>query len=706
MADIDTLLNRRQQLTLADMNAEAQREQLRERANEIASQRAMQERQGQLAAQQRAQQTSASMADAASNRAYQLQLARERTAAAEREGYAERQTRANLEGARLDETGRQHDAQLWEQGQHRKEQASQFDASRYDAAYNADANRSLQRDVHAEQAYQFDASQAQQSRQFDASKADAVDRDLFSAAHGEKMQAQQYEQQRGMAMMNAGVHNWLADQDLSRQEQLRLSKMQQAVGYVNSDPNLEDWEKNVAITKLKTGIDPLVERQKKAQLKAQEEHNQQIHQQMAQEQSIWQENAAFRAKTFDQRVSAVKNPQSGEQEFWLDLGPGKAPHRVFDDQKGIESAKVMTDWAHKYMETHVNPDGTPVTPAQAKKAYTDLVGEVRSKPGKGTPAQTATYPAEWADTSKTLPTFGSSTQQPAAAAPSQPVVPRRSYEAQQAQQAKEQQAEEARQAKVDAEATKRAESTKQFHATRYDAHLGRLVEADVKKGNEPDLDKHAATAMDMANREVDAITEMHGTKEEKLKLYQRQAAELHEQLKATPDDNRSLANIISGGLIGQGNEAKDKLMEKADGLLKKIRALSPTSAPAGAKPAEVHAAAINSYVADSAPPKVQGPEAPPAPPRPAPNVPSFRRPGEGMSPTLGKPQIVGPAIERLGKVQELATGAGDMPVASAAKLLAQLFNNNGPIEDMQPVDQYWAKKYLAQIEAFEKNRKK
>lgn len=77
-----------------------------------------------------------------------------------------------------------------------------------------------------------------------------------------------------------------------------------------------------------------------------------------------------------------------------------------------------------------------------------------------------------------------------------------------------------------------------------------------------------------------------------------------------------------------------------------------------------------------------------------------------MSPTLGKPQIVGPAIERLGKVQELATGAGDMPVASAAKLLAQLFNNNGPIEDMQPVDQYWAKKYLAQIEAFEKNRKK
>lgn len=530
---------KRQQMTLADMNAA--------RAQQVAMERIQaQQQQMAMQAQQQNDRLRASLADAAANRQFQMQTSRERLAQSDVQdqrahmGQAyQTDVHAAAQRGQMQEQAFQSDRGDWEKQQQLREQGSQFDATRGDRRYEFDA-------AHGEQARQFDATQ-QQQRQMQQSQ----------FQHADDSQTNQNQQQAGMAQMQAGIHDWLSSQDLSRHEQLTLQRMQQAVGEVNSDPNLAPWEKAAALTKLKTGIDPLQMRSQQMQMKQQEQHAELYHQEAARQQAVEQENSQFRAKTFDQRTSSVTNPVTGEMEYWLDLGLGKAPHRVFDTSSKIDSQKTMLDWTHKYMEAHVNADGTPVSATQAKSAYDELVGTVRGK----TKPQVTSIPGMPGGTFTPGDDGAQFTPNETPAKPelqAQPqVTSRKSYEAQQAAQTKTADARKAKQ-----------EDLVNMGKQGYDTHRKALLAAEMKNnpGGTPDLQAIHEEAMVLAKQDQDAWIELHGTDDQKMQVLKPQIDEVRKKLAGT-----------QAGWFGLATGERDALQKRYDDLRKKIDKIAPAA---------------------------------------------------------------------------------------------------------------------------------
>lgn len=669
MANIENTLARRHQLTLADINMQARREETAARVQQQRMAQQAQMQQAAMAVRSRDRAIAAQMADAEANRRYQMQLNRERLATSLQQQREAISAQSAADQRRLAEAGRQSDAALWEQGQNRVERGYEFDASRYDAAYNADANRQLQSRNLDEQAYQFDAVQGERARQFDMNRQLEIGTRQFEADRQQASQERGYQQQRDMAVMQAGIHDWMQTQDLTRSEQMRLNRMQQSVAEIANDPKLADWEQAAMITQLKTGIDPLLNRQRQMLMRQEEQRAALLQKQAAHEEAILQENANFRAKTFDQRVSAVRNPDTGQNEYWLDMGPQKPPQRVFEDQGGVDSVKVMTDWVGKYMETHENPDGTPVTAAQAKQIYRQIVDETRRQPNqgaKGTQRQ-AVYPSDWPEGSRTLPEMGSPdqgaypTQRPTQAPISTKLAEQRRQQ----------------QEKVKAESEKRSEARKDFMAKRVDYHIGKIVEARLKArpDESPDYDDARDMAVKHAQADMDAMIEHGGSDQEKLEMYRRQKEQLgrlRTQMRADGADQSEL----------------DKINDRYAGVSQKIVELqkkSPQDDEPGESPTAQREQTINRYVASAG--GAEGTQAQGAR-------------GTQQSPA---PQQ---AADRLVQIQQLASTDGDNDTAFAAKQLAQLLaNNGGSVASMSEVDRHWAKQYLARIENYVQRRK-
>ncbi len=74
---------------------------------------------------------------------------------------------------------------------------------------------------------------------------------------------QQLDAQTNLAREHMANQQWLATQPLSFAEQKQLRQMQQSVGIVMADPYMTDEEKSNAVTLLRTGIDPLRQRQER-----------------------------------------------------------------------------------------------------------------------------------------------------------------------------------------------------------------------------------------------------------------------------------------------------------------------------------------------------------------------------------------------------------------------------------------------------------
>lgn len=160
--------------------------------------------------------------------------------------------------------------------------------------------------------------QAQQQRfqqelaaaQFQASQVPSQ-KDQWQADQASEGQKQKYDLQAQ-----------LQQTELTQAETMRLSRLKNALGQVAADDNLSDSEKADAITKLKTGIDPLQQRAAQTKQKQEELQFKAMQAQMVQQETIAQANAVFRAKSMEERVAVVKHPETGEELHMFEEKPG------------------------------------------------------------------------------------------------------------------------------------------------------------------------------------------------------------------------------------------------------------------------------------------------------------------------------------------------------------------------------------------------
>ena len=104
---------------------------------------------------------------------------------------------------------------------------------------------------------------------------------------------------------------------LSQGERIRMQQLQQAMGAIDADPNLTDVERADMRLQIQTGLSPLQQRAARQHLMQQEMQTKAMQQQMAQQQALTEQNAQFRARSLDQRVSVITNPDDPTQQLHM-----------------------------------------------------------------------------------------------------------------------------------------------------------------------------------------------------------------------------------------------------------------------------------------------------------------------------------------------------------------------------------------------------
>jgi hypothetical protein len=126
------------------------------------------------------------------------------------------------------------------------------------------------------------------------------------AAQVQQQQAdQQFQQQQTLQQQRADIQTQLAQAQLSQGETLRMQRLQNATDYVDNDPSLADEEKEQLKLQIRTGLDPLKQRQQKAQTLASELQLQQVQQQQALSEAMGIEGDSARSQSWMRRNSFV-----------------------------------------------------------------------------------------------------------------------------------------------------------------------------------------------------------------------------------------------------------------------------------------------------------------------------------------------------------------------------------------------------------------
>lgn len=507
MDDINLTLQRRQQLTLADLNADVQRREILARQNIAGQDQVLRQYQMQLESQNQARALQARAAQMEADRRAAAQLNASRLQAATQEGNADRQTRANIEGARLDEQGREHNAQLWEQAQRRQQGAFEFDAQRADNWDNAAMNRE-------QRAYEFDTSVGQQNRQlneqarqFDLGQANQVDRDVFSAQMDERNREASFGNQREQAILQAQLHDWLKQQDFTYQDNQQLQHLQRAVSAVMNDEDLSPQERQAAVLKLKSGIDIGKERALATQRRGEEMQVAELQRRVALENKIQADNDEFHAGRLESRI--VIDRTTGARYTTDRNGQIHELTSHVKDKEREEQARIQGILS--IMQHYESDDGHPISPETAAQIF-DQMRRPKGQAAPSGPDDQMRTTGIGAPGSRQVP--GGMPQRgqaaPPAAAPA--LRSKREGEKIRADEAKNKEAERVR---LEKEKDKRAH----FIEKHVQTELDRLANNDVAGGKEPDYEKNYRIAMTNAGKALDAHIELHGTAEEKYLHY-------------------------------------------------------------------------------------------------------------------------------------------------------------------------------------------
>ncbi len=522
MDDINATLARRQQLTLADLNADVQRREILARQNMASQQDVLRQYQMQLQSQDQARALNARAIQMEADRRAAAALNASRLQAATQEGNAERQTRANIEGARLDEQGREHNAQLWEQAQRRQQGAFEFDAQRADNWDNAAMNRD-------QRAYEFDTSARQherqlseQARQFDLGQANQVDRDVFSAQMDERGRGEAYAQQREQAILQAQLHDWLKQQDFTHQDQMQLNQLQRAVSAVMNDEDLSPQERQAAVLKLKAGIDIGKERMMATQRRAEEMQVAELQRRVALENKIQADNDEFHAGRLESRI--VIDRTTGARYTTDRNGQIHELTGHIKDKEREEQARIQGILS--IMQHYESDEGKPISPEMAAQIF-DQMRRPRGQQPQAGPGEQMRTTGIGQPGSRQVP--GGMPGQPAAPPAEAPQL--RSKREGERIRLEEEKRKEAERVRVEKEKEKR----NHFIEKRVGEAIKTLENEEIKKKGSvsPEAaEKIYKTATDRANRELDADIEIRANPEEKYLHYWERAREVALKIQA------------------------------------------------------------------------------------------------------------------------------------------------------------------------------
>lgn len=142
--------------------------------------------------------------------------------------------------------------------------------------------------------------------------------------------------QYGLQQQHAENQAWLSQQQLSQAENLRLQRMQNAAGDISNAINngtMTAEEGNQALVQLRTGIDPLRQRQQRQQMEAQQLQIRNMQEQMGHQDAIWDQQQRYRARTLQEHLEPLVDENTGlEVQMFRDQNG--SPHPVFGGEGG------------------------------------------------------------------------------------------------------------------------------------------------------------------------------------------------------------------------------------------------------------------------------------------------------------------------------------------------------------------------------------
>lgn len=186
--------------------------------------------------------------------------------------------------------------------------AAQVQANRDQLQANLGVNRDVfGAQVSAEQARE--RANEQVSRDSFAAQTQA-NRDQFQAQAQAEQSEQRFQQQQQLQESQANLQQQLSEAQLSQGEQLRMQRLDNTSDWLTNESGLQGEDLQDAIMQVRTGLDPLRQRQSRAQALASELQLQQVQQQQGLADAIGIEGDAARAEAFMRRNTFV-DPGTG-----------------------------------------------------------------------------------------------------------------------------------------------------------------------------------------------------------------------------------------------------------------------------------------------------------------------------------------------------------------------------------------------------------
>lgn len=235
-------------------------------------------------------------------------------------------------------------ASIYEAGARLDAQARQANADR---VQQAAANQARNQLAAAGQHNQLAAQGALQANQ-ERTQVGLAQMQLNDRAAEFNAQAQT---QANLVRARAEAQAWLNQQDLSQAEALRLQRMQRAVGEVMATDDLTPEEKAALVTQLRTGIDPLRQRQEMSIAKLRERQEQEALRQAQQAAALTSANEATRTQAFASRLYTDVDEETGERtKFFLNSRGDMVPLRPPRESGADAGAKADADARKQYAQ--------------------------------------------------------------------------------------------------------------------------------------------------------------------------------------------------------------------------------------------------------------------------------------------------------------------------------------------------------------------
>lgn len=210
----------------------------------------------------------------------------------------------------------------------------------------------------------------------------------FAANGVSQSQVYASQSQAAQQQQAAQLQAQLQQTELTQSENMRLTRMKNAIGDVQNDPTLSTEEKNNYTMQLRTGIDPMEKRQQLANLKAQELLNTSKSNENDQQTAFKNRSLKISAMAApDRRVfsadpaalaSIVSDLKSVHPEMSQEDAGKLAQETALAQNLGVHGT-LQPDGKIEY-DTHLNPDGTPIGKGGAS-------GSGSSGGGSGSPGQ-------------------------------------------------------------------------------------------------------------------------------------------------------------------------------------------------------------------------------------------------------------------------------------------------------------------------------